>query len=623
MDLLDSINSPEDIKKLNTEQLIALSSEIRQFLIDIVSNCGGHLASNLGVVELTIALHKVFNTQRDKLIWDVGHQAYVHKILTGRRDSFNTLRSLGGLSGFPKTAESSYDSFNTGHSSTSISAALGFARARDLQGENHSVIAVIGDGALTGGLAFEALNDAGLSKNNMIVILNDNQMSISKNVGGLSKYLNKLRTTLIYTGAKRTIVDLLNQVPLVGKGVSKVIKNTKNLIKYFFIPDTLFSELGFTYVGLVNGHDLQTLIFILKRIKYIKGPILLHVKTIKGKGYHHAEQKPHVFHGISKFNVDTGNSTNIKCKDFSAVFGECMLKLAAKDNRVVAISAAMPLGTGLTDFAKKYKERFFDVGIAEAHAVTMAAGMAAGGLKPVVALYSTFLQRAYDSVLHDVALQDLDVVFAIDRAGSVGEDGETHQGIYDLSYLSHIPNMAILSPSCFSELESMLEYAVLKHKGPIAIRYPRGNEGDIDYTYKTDFEIGKAEAIKEGDSIALIAQGSMVKQAYNAAKSLEALGFSAAVIDVRTIKPLDEELIARYSLKTKCIITIEDNVKIGGLGSLVAATLNKREIYNVRHRILGYPDRPLQHGKISELHILNSLDEKSIMEAAIKELTAN
>ncbi|MCG8502639.1 MAG: 1-deoxy-D-xylulose-5-phosphate synthase [Firmicutes bacterium] len=617
--ILDSINHPNDLKKLDIERLELLAGEIRSFLIDSVSKTGGHLASNLGVVELTLALHKVFSTPEDKIVWDVGHQTYVHKIVTGRKKEFSTLRQFGGLSGFPKTNESKHDIFNTGHSGTSISAALGMAKARDLQNQKNSVIAVIGDGALTGGMAFEALNDAGRSPNNLMVILNDNEMSITKNVGGLSTYLNRIRTEPVYFKVKEDIDFLLNSIPAIGKSMAKTVHRAKGTIKYMIMPGTLFEELGFTYIGPIDGHDINNLVCVLDRAKKMKGPLLIHIYTTKGKGYHFAEQEPDIFHGISCFDKETGEMTKVKRGlTYSGIFGKCITDIAAKDDRVVAITAAMRQSTGLGGLAKKFPHRVFDVGIAEQHAVTFAAGLAAANLKPVVAVYSSFLQRAYDQLLHDVALQNLHVVFAIDRAGLVGQDGETHQGIYDLSFLTHIPNIVIMCPASYKELEMMLEYAVLHHTGPIALRYPRGQENTNVSVSDEKIVPGKGVILREGNDISVIAVGKMVAIALEAAKKLDAIGIDAEVINARCVKPLDNHLILYSGLKTGKVMTMEDNAIIGGMGSAVQHLFNREGNHNVCIKTKGFPDEFIPHGSVDELFKQYGLDTDSIVRDIVK-----
>jgi len=616
--LLEKINSPDDIKLLNFQQLEQLSGEIREFLIENVSKTGGHLASNLGVVELTLALHKVFNSPKDKIIWDVGHQTYVHKIITGRKDRFGTLRQIGGIAGFPRISESEHDCFNTGHSSTSISAALGIARARDIKKENYSVIAVIGDGALTGGMAFEALNDAGRSPNNLIVILNDNEMSITRNVGGLSRYLSKIRTQPFYYKAKEDFDVFLNKIPAIGKSAAKALDMAKGTIKYIIMPGIIFEELGFTYLGPIDGHNISELCSVLSRAKFLKGPVLIHVCTQKGKGYAFAEKRPQEFHGISPFEIDTGELKENGVTTFSHVFGRKVCKLAEEHSEIVAISAAMTQSTGLEPFSKKFPERFFDVGIAEQHAVTLAAGMAQNGMKPVVAIYSSFLQRAYDQILHDVALQNLHVIFAIDRAGVVGEDGETHQGLYDLSYLSHIPNMSILAPSDYSEMEEMIEYAVLRHKGPVAVRYPKGTGKDKLFEPKPVIP-GKGMMLREGKDLTIVAVGIMVETALEVAEMLAELGYSAEVINPRFIKPIDEKLVIDSVLKTGKLVTIEDNSIKGGFGNNVLEILCRHDI-KCPVRMFGFPDEPITHGPRSELLKIFGLDAESIKNKVLSDL---
>ncbi len=612
--LLNNINDPNDLKKLTCKQLKELANEIRNFLITTISETGGHLASNLGIVDLTIALHKVFTTPKDKIIWDVGHQTYVHKILTNRKDKLKTLRNLGGLSGFPKTSESKHDIFNTGHSSTSISAALGISKAMKINNEENSVIAVIGDGALTGGMAFEALNDAGRSPNNLIVILNDNEMSITKNVGGLSKYLTKIRTEPAYYKVKQDIDYILNRIPTIGKRMVKTMKRAKSSIKHMMIPGIIFEELGFTYVGPIDGHDIFRLIDVLNKAKRMTGPILIHAYTKKGKGYSFAEEKPDVFHGISSFDIKTGRPNNIKENaGYSEVFGEKLIEIGKKDKRLVTITAAMPKGTGLDKFSKMFPDRFFDVGIAEQHAVTFAAGLAISQLKPVVAIYSSFLQRAYDQIMHDVALQNLNVIFAIDRAGIVGADGETHQGVFDLSFLNHIPNMTIMAPSCYKELEDMLEYAVLDHTGPIAIRYPKGYE-EMKIKYETSKVLpGKGEILVKGNDISIIAVGKMVPIAMEVAVKLKKVNINAEVINLKSIKPIDKSLILKSAIKTSLLITLEDNAINGGVGNTILNLLNDSDYNNIKVKIKGYPDSFIPHGSIEELFNIYNMDADSIV----------
>ncbi|MDF2989036.1 MAG: 1-deoxy-D-xylulose-5-phosphate synthase [Eubacterium sp.] len=610
MGYLENINSPDDIKQLNNEQLSELADEIRNFLVHKVSKTGGHLASNLGIVELTIALHKIFKTESDRVVWDVGHQSYVHKILTGRRDDFDTLRKLGGLSGFPKTCESKHDCFNTGHSSTSISAALGIARARDLMHENYSVIAVIGDGAMTGGMSYEALNDAGRSTSNFIVILNDNEMSIAQNVGGMSKYLSKLRTDPFYTKTKEDIDNFLNRMPNFSNKARRVISKLKGTVKYIFTPGVFFEQLGYKYYGPVDGHNIEEISKALIAAKKIKGPVMVHLNTQKGKGYSFAEESPDRFHGIAPFEVETGETFGNSVPDYSEVFGDAMCAMASSDNRIVAISAAMAKGTGLYRFSTEFPERFFDVGIAEQHAVTSAAGMSINGLIPVVAIYSSFLQRGYDQIIHDVATQNLHVVFAVDRAGIVGEDGETHQGVFDLSYLSHIPNMKVMAPADYYELRQMLDYAVNGQKGPVAIRYPRGRGKDC-LAQRIPLEAGKAAVLRKGEKICIIAAGSMVETALQSAELLETANINAEVVSARFIKPIDEELISKIAGEFDFIITLEDNCKFGGFGSRVLNFVNGQN-YKAKISILGLPDEFIPHGSRSELLRKSGLDAESI-----------
>lgn len=604
--LLDTINSPDDLKKLNIDELSVLCTEIRDFLIDSVSKTGGHLASNLGVVELTVALHTVFDVPRDKIVFDVGHQSYVHKILTGRRDNFNTLRQFGGMSGFPKSSESDADAFNTGHSSTSVSAALGLARARDLDGDSYSVISVFGDGALTGGMMYEAMNDAGHTKTPLILILNDNEMSISKNVGAVSKHLRTLRTSSVYFRSKYIVERFLKKIPLCGNIAVNIIKHIKRAFRRLVIPTTLFDDMGFRYMGPVDGHDLKSLIGCFEYVRGENRPVLIHVQTKKGRGYTPAENNPQKFHGISAFDKATGE-TKKGAETYSARFGSSMLRLAENNKKLVAITGAMPNGTGLDEFMKCFKKRFFDVGIAEQHGVTFAAGLAKAGYVPVIPLYSSFLQRAYDQTLHDVCLQNLHVVFPIDRAGIVGADGETHQGIYDISYLSHMPNMTILSPATLDQLETMLDFAVNKFNAPIAIRYPRGSvqaEG-----ISPEFTLGKAQLLQNGNDITIIATGRMVRRAQEIASLL---GRSAEIISLPTIKPLDEAAVISSAMKTGNVITIEDNVKSGGMGSMIGTLLKEKQI-DCAFKIFAFPDTPVTHGTVDELDKLYGLDAVTIV----------
>ncbi len=569
-EILDTIQSPADVKALSSEQLTQLAAEIRAFLIASVSKTGGHLASNLGVVELTLALHRVFDLPQDKLVFDVGHQSYIHKIITGRKDRFGTLRREGGLAGFPKTSESAYDSFNTGHSSTSVSAALGIARARDLAGEDYHVLALIGDGALTGGLAYEALCDAGRENGNLIVILNDNQMSISGNVGGMSEYLSKIRTQPSYLHAKSRTERFLSR-NAVGKSVAAVLRSVKNAAKKVLLPANIFDELGFTYLGPVDGHNTEKLEKMLMRAKQTPGPVLVHVCTVKGKGYAPAEDAPQYFHGVSKFDSAHAEAyTAMNKKDYSAAFGDCLMRLAAENEQIVAISPAMTLGSGLGGFAQAYPERFFDVGIAEAHAVTSAAGLAITGRIPVVSVYSSFLQRAYDQVIHDVAMQNLHVVFAVDRAGIVGADGETHQGVFDLAFLRQIPNMTVLAPASFADMEAMLRHAIFELNGPVAIRYPRGN---MQASGLATFCAGKTDVVRTGTAATVIAVGAMAAQAVDAAQKAAAQGTDVEVLVLRQVWPLDTDVIIESAKKTGRVLVVEDGIRFGGIGEAVAATL--------------------------------------------------
>jgi 1-deoxy-D-xylulose-5-phosphate synthase len=611
---LEKINSPQDLRKLNINEIKLLSSELREYILESVSKTGGHLASNLGVVELTIALHYALNTPDDKIVWDVGHQSYIHKILTGRKNQMSTIRQHNGLSGFPKRAESIYDAFDTGHSSTSISAAIGIARARDLKKENYEVVAVIGDGALTGGMAFEALNDAGRSNTKLIIVLNDNEMSISPNVGGLSHYLSKVRTDARYITTKRDVEKLLNGFPLGGRKIKSFLKRAKDGIKKMVVPGMLFEELGLTYMGPIDGHNIEALLDAFKDAKNIDGPLIMHVITKKGKGYKYAEERPNEYHGVSAFDVTTGqNLKNSTVPSYSDIFGERITEIAGKNENVVAITAAMTDGTGLNGFAKKYPNRIFDAGIAEQHAVTMAAGLAVNGIVPVVALYSSFLQRAYDQIVHDVALQNLHVVLAVDRAGLVGNDGETHQGVFDEAFLTQIPNMTVIAPADYREFENMIEFAVNEHNGPIAIRYPRGNsKGNID---KSDIAIekGKGVVIQEGKDITLIASGSMVSTAIKVREILKKIDIDAEVLNLRFTKPLDDELILKSVNKTKKAVIINEGPLYG------TAKIIKDIIPNSVDVILKtLPDNFIKHGSVEELLIENKLDSQSIAEVIIE-----
>ncbi|MFV3013698.1 1-deoxy-D-xylulose-5-phosphate synthase [Clostridium botulinum] len=615
--ILDKYQDFDSIKSMSINELNQFSYEIREFLIDNVSKTGGHLASNLGVVELTLSIFNVFDLNKDKIIWDVGHQAYVHKILTGRKDKFNTLRQYGGLSGFPKKCESPYDAFETGHSSTSISAALGMARARDIKGEDNKVIAVIGDGALTGGMAFEALNDLGFNKTDLIIILNDNQMSIAENVGGMSSYLSKVRLDPTYNKLKKEVNNTLNKIPNVGKGMARSLERVKNGIKQMIVPGMFFENLGIKYLGPIDGHDIKELSKVMKMAKDIKGPVLIHTITKKGKGYAYAEKKPDKFHSIGSFDCTSGEINSKACLSYSGVFGEELTKIGKEDKRVVAITAAMKDGTGLRKFAETFPKRFFDVGIAEQHAVTLAAGIATEGLKPVFAVYSTFLQRAYDQILHDICIQNLPVVFAIDRAGIVGSDGETHQGIFDLSYLSSLPNMTIIAPKCLEEMKPMLKWA-LNQNSPVAIRYPRGGDiKSLEMTPIKNMKKGKWEVICEEGDIAIIATGKMVQHAIIARGALKEYGIKSTIVNANFINPIDKELIKNFVKKGYKIVTVEDNVIKGGFGSLVLQYISELKANNTVLN-LGFKDKFVPHGSTDILYKIEGLDPEGIVKNIIK-----
>lgn len=612
--LLDDINLPKDVHTLTNKELYKLSNEIRDFLIDKVSKTGGHLSSNLGVVELTLSLYKSFNFEEDKIVWDVGHQSYVHKILTGRKDKFDTLRKYNGLCGFPKRSESKYDAFGVGHSSTSISAALGMARARDIRNENYNVIAVIGDGALTGGMALEALNDVGFNKTNMIVVLNDNQMSISKNVGGVSNHLNKLRLGPGYNKLKEDINSTLSHSNA-GKTVVQYLHRVKDSLKHLLVPSMLFENMGVKYIGPIDGHNIELMNEVFSMAKQINGPVIIHTVTQKGKGYEFAEKNPNKFHGVSPFDLESGESYIPPKKTYSKVFGDTMIELAKKDDNIVAITAAMPDGTGLKEFSQKYNKRFFDVGIAEEHATTLAAGMASVGLKPIFAVYSTFLQRAFDQIIHDICIQKLPVIFAIDRAGIVGDDGETHQGVFDLSYLSAVPNMTVLAPKHLEELPLMLKWAV-NQNSPIAIRYPRGADCFEDITPLREIKYGKWEKIIDGEKIAIIAVGKMIQHAMIARKSLLNKGINPTIIGATFVKPIDTELLKELISYGYNIITIEDNVINGGFGSYVLMELSKLN-FKGKFKALGFRDEFIPHGDVNLLYKDAGLDAESIENCVI------
>lgn len=610
--MLEKINSPKDLKKLTLEEEKELANEIRKYILEIVSKNGGHLASNLGVVELTIALHNVFDLEKDKVVWDVGHQTYVHKILTGRREQLKNLRKLNGIAGFPKTNESKYDCFNTGHSSTSISAALGMARARNLKKEDYSVLAVIGDGALTGGMALEALNDAGCSKTKMTIILNDNEMSISKNIGGLNMLLSKLRTKKMYTRSNIIMKNRIKKIPFIGRLTVRLVQKTKRSIKQFIIPKMFFEDIGFTYLGPVDGHNLEELQSILKVSKQIDNPVVIHVLTKKGKGYEIAEKNADKFHATGPFDINTGKFLKEKTDDYSKIFGKKLVQIAENNEKVVAITASMKDGTGLTEFSKKFPTRFFDIGIAEQHALGLSAGMAIEGLIPVVPIYSSFYQRGYDQVIHDIALQKLPVVMCVDRAGIVGADGETHQGLLDMAFFRLVPNLTIMAPKDFKELEDMLEYAVDLGK-PVVIRYPRGTEDKEKFMKHEKIEEGKAEILKEGKDLSIFVIGKTVAKGIKIAKKLEEKNIDAEVINLRFLKPIDKETIKKSIGKTKKIITIEDGTIINGIGTAIKELIVDNNLENINIKSYAYPDQFIQHGSVEELEKMYHLDEEDIV----------
>ena len=596
--MLEKIQKPNDIKKIPADQLPALAEEIRKFIIESLSKTGGHLASNLGVVELTIAMHRVFDLPKDKLIWDVGHQSYTHKILTGRKDGFETLRREGGISGFPKRSESDCDVFDTGHSSTSISAGVGYVRARELKKENYSVVSIIGDGALTGGMAYEALNNAASLKSNFIIVLNDNEMSITENVGGMSSYLSGLRTASAYTGFKMDVTKALNRIPGIGPGMVDAMRKTKSSIKQIIIPGMLFEDMGLTYLGPVDGHNIPQLIKTFQEAKRFEGPILVHVLTQKGRGYEPAMRHPARFHGAGPFDVKTGLPVGKSNPTYTDVFSTVMRKMGDRRKDVAAVTAAMMTGVGLKRFSNMFPDRCFDVGIAEEHAVTFAAALSLGGITPVVAIYSSFLQRAYDQIMHDVCMQNLHVVFAIDRAGLVGYDGETHHGIFDLSYLGSMPNMTIVAPKNLWELSDMIKFAV-DYDGPIAVRYPRGEAYTGLKEFRAPICLGKSEVIHEGSRVALLAVGSMVKMAEEVQKQLkERMDMDAALVNARFVKPIDEELLRSFADTYELVVTLEENVKDGGFGERVLAFAEEEDLpFGVE--IIALPDRFIPHGSVS------------------------
>jgi len=610
MRYLDKINSPRDLKALNTTELKVVAKEIREFLVRSISQTGGHLASNLGVVELTIALHYCLNSPLDKILWDVGHQSYPHKILTGRKDSFDTLRQFNGLNGYIKSSESPHDAFDVGHSSTSLSAAHGMAASRDLQNQNHKVFAVIGDGSLTSGLALEGLNNIGRSGTNLVIILNDNQMSISENVGALSRYLNDLRSAPGYINVKQDVRDFLQNIPVAGKLTKSFIEKTKSQLKYLLLQGVLFEELGFNYYGPVDGHNLRQLISVIQNVSNMQGPIVVHVRTKKGKGYRPAEQEPLKYHGAEPFYIKSGISkSKSKSIGYTDVFASKIVEMARINSKIVAISASMPTGTGLESFKRHFPSRFFDVGIAESHAVTFAAGMAKSGMKPIVAIYSTFLQRAYDQILHDVCIQNLPVVFAIDRAGLVPGDGETHQGVFDISYLSHMPNMTILAPKNAEELKAMMDFAV-SHNGPVAIRYPKDTPS-ILYAEPSSIAACKGEMLEEGERIAIFSVGAMLDTAHDIWQKLKTAGYSPCLINPRFVKPIDSDILHNLKDFTH-IFTIEDNAHKGGFGQMLQHTLKELNITKPKLYNYAIPDKFLPVGKRNELFALLNLDSDSI-----------
>ena len=616
--ILDKINKENDIKNLSKLELAILAEEIREFLIEKISKTGGHLASNLGVVELTMALHLVFQLPEDKLIWDVGHQSYTHKILTGRKEMFHQLRKHGGLSGFPKRKEHSSDAFDTGHSSTSISAGLGYVAAREILGEDYQVVSIIGDGSMTGGMAYEALNNTADLGSNFIIVLNDNNMSISKNTGGMSKYLNQLRTATAYTKLKDNVEEGLKKVPVVGEKVIKQLSNTKSGIKQLFVPGMLFENMGVTYLGPVDGHNLEELVKALNQAKRVKAGVLLHVITHKGRGYHLAEENPSKFHGTDSFDIETGEPLNANDRDsYTEVFSKVLTHEGSRHENLVAVTAAMADGTGLERFARRFPDRFFDVGIAEEHAVTFAAGLAAGGLKPVVAIYSSFLQRGYDQIIHDVCLQDLPVVFAIDRAGLVGSDGETHQGLFDLSFLSSIPGMTLMAPKNRWEMADMLRFAI-DYNGPIGLRYPRGVAYEGFKSFRSPIQYGKSEVIYEEDGIAILFVGQMGLLADEVRRELKRIGYHCSLVNVRFVKPLDTELLEELAKSHRLIVTMEENLLSGGYGQHVMSYAQEAKL-KVKIRCIGICDEVVEHGTIELLRKEVGLDKELIVNKIISD----
>lgn len=620
--VLEKIQKPNDIKKLSEDELKILQTEIRDFLIHNIAVTGGHLASNLGVVELTMALHLSFSLPKDKIVWDVGHQSYTHKILTGRKEGFSSLRQYGGMSGFPKAVESDCDCFNTGHSSTSISAGLGLAKARELTGEDYHVVSVIGDGALTGGMAYEALNNASNLKSNFIIVLNDNNMSISENVGGMSRYLAGFRTADAYRGLKNNVMNSLNQIPVYGEKMVKKIRNTKSSIKQLFIPGMFFEEMGIIYLGPVDGNNIPEMRKLFAEAKRVDGPVIVHVLTHKGSGYAPAERNPSRFHGAEPFDVETGLPTKKKTvANYTDVFSTVIRKMGARNEKLVAITAAMADGTGLKRFSNLYPDRFFDVGIAEEHATTFAAGLAKAGLIPVFAVYSSFLQRAYDQILHDVCIQNLHVIFAIDRAGLVGSDGETHQGIFDISFLSCIPNMTVLAPKNKWELSDMLKYAI-EFDAPIAIRYPRGTAYDGLKEYRAPIELGKSELIHSGKNVAILALGSMVKTAEEVCDGLLQKGIDATFINARFAMPFDESAICELAKEHRLLVTMEENVLSGGFGEHIISYVQQEEL-GIAVLPIAIPDAYVEHGNVEQLKRDLQLDAVSIVDRIINKLKHN
>ncbi len=617
--MLEKVNSTEDLKKLTIKEKEELAKDIRKYIIKMVSENGGHLSSNLGVVELTLALESVFDPKVDKIVWDVGHQSYTHKILNGRKEELKNIRKFGKIAGFPKTNESKTDCFNTGHSSTSVSAAMGMAKARDLKKEDHSVIAVIGDGALTGGMALEALNHIGSSRTNVIVILNDNEMSISKNIGGINMFLSKLRAQKCYSMSNQKVRKVLEKIPLIGNLLVKIIRRIKQGVKQLIIPKMFFEDIGFKYLGPINGHDIEDMELILKKAKQLNEPVLIHVLTKKGKGYKIAEDKPDKFHATSPFNIETGEPKKEKTKTYSQVFGEKIVEMADKNDKIVAITASMKDGTGLKDFAQKFPDRFFDVGIAEQHALTFAAGLAKESMIPFIPIYSSFYQRAYDQVIHDICMQNLPVIMCVDRAGVVGQDGETHQGIFDLSFFKLIPNITIMAPKDFIELKVMMEFAV-KLKSPVVIRYPRGGEGKNRFNTHAYISIGKSEVLTKGTDVTIIAIGNQVSKAMNIFYKLKKEGISANVINARFLKPIDKYELVQPIKNTRFVVTIEDNTLVGGLASSINEMIATKHLKDITVRNFGYPDTFVEHGSVDELEKKYRLDEESILKSIKKEI---